>query len=201
MLNRAVAIIEDEHRSLVAVGHGLHYVLETAHQGKRDPDFKLLWAMLYYLEMFPERLHHPKEDQYLFAMLRLRAPEADRVIAGLTREHLGDGALLVELTRLLGHFEAGVPGSYERLLGAVERFSKLMQEHIEQEEKQVFPLARAHLLPEDWVEIAEAFGENGDPRFRGENRKELHEMFERIVNLAPPPIGVGPASTASTVRA
>ncbi|WP_323002943.1 hypothetical protein [Denitromonas sp.] len=62
------------------------------------------------------------------------------------------------------------------------------------EEKVLLPLARQHLSEADWVEIAEAFGENGDPRFSADAEDEFSALFSRIVTLAPPPIGVGPAT-------
>jgi branched-chain amino acid transport system ATP-binding protein len=61
------------------------------------------------------------------------------------------------------------------------------------EESTLIPLARKHLTAEDWVEIGAAFSENGDPRFDAAADHECRDLFSRIVNLAPPPIGVGPA--------
>jgi len=62
------------------------------------------------------------------------------------------------------------------------------------EETSVIPLAKKYLTPEDWVEIGKAFSENGDPRFNAETDHEFRDLFTRIVNLAPPPIGVGPVA-------
>ena len=71
---RALDVIRAEHRSLAAVIHGLrHLVREVREHGAR-PDFGLLEAMLRYIDAFPERLHHPKEDRYLFRRLRERDP-------------------------------------------------------------------------------------------------------------------------------
>ena len=61
------------------------------------------------------------------------------------------------------------------------------------EEKVALPLAKKHLSAEDWSEIAEAFGATGDPRFGAKPDHEFRDLFTRIVNLAPPPIGVGPS--------
>ncbi|MCM2308223.1 MAG: hypothetical protein NDI91_12280 [Sulfuritalea sp.] len=43
--------------------------------------------MIFYLEE-PPKLHHPKENAYLFASLRERTHEADEVIAHLEQEHV-----------------------------------------------------------------------------------------------------------------
>ena len=37
-------------------------------------DFALLRAMLFYVDEFPERLHHHKEDELLFPRVRARCP-------------------------------------------------------------------------------------------------------------------------------
>ncbi len=151
MLNRALAIIHDEHRSLGAVLHGLRFLVREMQEKGSEPDFKLLWAMLHYMDAFSERLHHPKEDAYLFARLRERTREADEIIATLEQQHVDSAERLRQLEQALGQLEAGAPGSLE------------------------------------------AFGENGDPRFGAKPDHEFRDLFTRIVNLAPPPIGVGPA--------
>ncbi len=66
----AIHIIKSEHRSIAAILQGLLYLTTAFRQGGAEPDYQILRAMLYYLDVFPERLHHPKEDGHLFAKLR-----------------------------------------------------------------------------------------------------------------------------------
>jgi hemerythrin-like domain-containing protein len=47
----------------------------------------VLGAMVYYIDAFPERFHHPKEDRYLFRLLRMRHPAAVKLIERLETEH------------------------------------------------------------------------------------------------------------------
>ncbi len=193
MLNTALAILHDEHRSLAAVIHGLRFLVRQAQQTGKTPDFKLLWAMLYYIEHFPAALHHPKEDAYLFARLRERTSAADAVIAELQQQHRDDGALTASLQRALGNCEAGTADGLRQFSDALERFAEATWKHMNLEESVLIPLAKQHLLGEDWIAIGEAFGENGDPRFGEAQDEEFRDLFSRIVNLAPPPIGLGPA--------
>ena len=52
----AIRIIQDEHRSLAAVLHGMLYLVhETRDRGAKS-DFDLLGAMVYYIDAFPERM-------------------------------------------------------------------------------------------------------------------------------------------------
>ena len=193
MLNNALTIIQDEHRSLAAVVHGLKYLMAEGREKGTGPDFKLLWAMIYYVGAFPEKLHHPKEDAYLFKRLRMRTREADSVLDELEKQHREEAEHIKALELALGHYEAGAAEGFEQFAAALDRFSGEIWNHMNLEEKVVIPLAKTHLLPEDWVDIAQAFGENGDPRFGAEPEHEFRDLFTRIVNLAPPPIGVGPS--------
>jgi hemerythrin-like domain-containing protein len=83
-------------------------------------------------------------------------------------------------------------------MAAAERFADEIAMHMALEENALLPIAKRHLLDEDWAEIARAFGENGDPRFGAEPDHEFRALFSRIVNLAPPPIGVGPSGASAT---
>jgi hemerythrin-like domain-containing protein len=192
MQNEAIDIILDEHRSLAAVLHGLRHLVREMRERNKAPDFRLLGAMLYYLDAFSEKLHNPKESTYLFARLRERTREADDVIDLLERQHAESSQLGRDLEHALARLEAGMPDGITLFSTAVDKLMEEAWPHMATEEKVLIPLARKHLLPEDWVEIARAFGENGDPRFGAEPDHEFRDLFSRIVNLAPPPIGVGP---------
>jgi hemerythrin-like domain-containing protein len=193
MLNQALAIIHDEHRSLGAVLHGLRFLVREMLEKGAKPEFKLLWAMIYYMDAFSERLHNPKEDAYLFAKLKARTHEADEIIATLESQHVESAEQVRKLELTLGQLEAGIPGSLEVFANIAEAQIEEAWQHMNLEEKVVIPLAKKHLTAEDWIGIAEAFGENGDPRFGQKPDHEFRDLFTRIVNLAPPPIGVGPA--------
>lgn len=191
MLNAALSIIHEEHRSLAAVVCGLRYLVRESRAKCKAPDFPMLRAMVFYLDEFPENLHHPKESAYLFARLRERTHDADSVIEQLEQHHAGSGQRVRDLERALGQFEGGAVDGLEKLSEAVEAFAATMLDHMACEEQTLIPLACKYLSAEDWVEIGAAFGENGDPRFDAAADLVFRNLFSRIVKLAPPPIGAG----------
>ena len=195
MLNTALTIILDEHRSMAAVTHGLRFLVREMREKGIEPDGKLLWAMLYYIDTFPQKLHHPKEEAYLFRRLKMRTREADKAITELEAQHRTGVEHVKALEMALGRYEAGAPGGREAFMAAAETFADELAMHMAMEENVIIPIAKQHLQPEDWVEIAQAFSANGDPRFGTEPDQEFRSLFSRIVNLAPPPIGVGPSRT------
>jgi hemerythrin-like domain-containing protein len=190
---QAIRIIEDEHRSLAAVIHGMLYLVHDTRDRGASPDFKTLGAMIYYIDAFPERYHHPKEDRYLFKFLRQRCPDAASVLNTLEGEHRVGAEKIRSLEQALHRYQEGGQREFAAFLAAVESYAEFHWAHMRREEKEVLPLAKKHLTDEDWKTIDEAFAGHTDPLFNREAEDDKRKLFSRIVHIAPPPIGVGPS--------
>ncbi len=180
-----LAIIGDEHRSLAAVIHGLEFLVREARDRGTPPSFPLLFAMLHYIKAFPETLHHPKEDAYLFRKLRARTNEFDDTLAELERQHVEGARMVEELEQSIARYEADGTKGFDAFAASVERFAAAQMQHMRLESKVILPATRTYLTAEDWAEIGRAFAENGDPRFSIDNDEEFRQLFARILNLAP----------------
>jgi hemerythrin-like domain-containing protein len=193
-MSKVLNIIRDEHRSIAAVLHGMQYLVEHIDKRAANVDPRVVRAMLYYLDTFSERVHHPKEDQFLFAAMRKRGKVADAVIEELEREHRAGAQELRLLEQSLVRYEEGGEKEFPAFAKAVERFAQDYWNHMRKEEEKVFPFAMELLTAADWKAIDRAFEENRDPLASDRDTKDFQKLFSRIVNLAPPPIGVGPSS-------
>jgi branched-chain amino acid transport system ATP-binding protein len=191
---KALAIIRDEHRSIAAVLEGLDYVVKEIGTGAMAPDFELLGAMLHYIEAFPERLHHPKEDEFLFPAVRRCRPDLAPVLDDLEREHVAGRAAAEALAGALDEFRKAGAAGQPAFAATLKQFLDFHWKHMNAEEQHVLPAAEQSLTSQDWAPIDDAFGSNQDPLVGVEVTREMRELFRRIVNLAPPPIGVGPAA-------
>lgn len=190
---QAIRIIHDEHRSPAAVLQGMLYLVREIRFRGAKPNFPLFRAMVYYLDTFVERFHHPKEDEYLFKLLCLRHPDAVPLIEQLQAEHRAGGEMLRSLEQALARYEEGGAREFPAFAETVQSYASFEWNHMRTEEDRVLPLARTHLTADDWRVIDEAFGKNGDPLVGAQAGTEYDALFRRIVSLAPPPIGVGPA--------
>lgn len=188
----AVRIIRNEHRSIAAVMHGMVYLVRQIRDRGVRPDFAVLGAMIYYIDTFPERLHHPKEDKYLFRLLRMRCAEAGPLLDRLEQEHRTGATKIRALEQALARFQQGGMPEFPAFASAVDAYADFHWQHMRAEEKEVLPLAEKHLTAGDWEAIDAAFTDNSDPLFGSEAGQAYDQLFRRIVNLAPPPIGVGP---------
>jgi hemerythrin-like domain-containing protein len=189
---KSIGIILAEHRSLAAVIHGLIYLVREIRERGATPDFALLGAMIYYIDAFPERYHHPKEDRYLFRLLRARCPEAAATLDDLSREHAEGEQRIRALEQALSRYQHGGAAEFPPFAREVERYAAMHWQHMHREESEVLPLAEKHLTPGDWEAIDAAFAGNTDPLFGATKDAGWEALFRRIVHLAPPPIGVGP---------
>ena len=88
MSHPALTIIRDEHGALSAMLRSLSMLLAEHRRHGSLPDFSVLRAMLFYVDEFPEQLHHSKETQLLFPKLRERCPQIASVLDRLDRAGL-----------------------------------------------------------------------------------------------------------------
>jgi hemerythrin-like domain-containing protein len=189
---QTLRILRDEHRTFAAVLHGFVHVVREIRAGRAEPDFTLLGAMLHYIDTFPERFHHPKEDAYLFRFLRLRCQGARAILDRLDSEHRAGQGKMRQLCQALNRYQQGGPGEFQAFEVIAEAYAAFEFEHMRVEEEEMMPLAERYLAAQDWAEIDRAFLDHDDPLFGVTVSDGFRELFKRIVNLAPPPIGVGP---------
>jgi hemerythrin-like domain-containing protein len=189
-MNTAIKIIHDEHRSISAVLHALKQLATDAEDSSVEPRFEVFRAMIYYIDQFPERLHHPKEDKYLFALLEARAPQTRELVEELRAEHVMGAQLIRDLEQALVGLEVGWQGGARAFNAAVDAYAQFHWNHMRKEEQKLLPLAERFLTVEDWREIDAAFAGNNDP-IADLREQDFEKLFSRIVTLAPEPIGLG----------
>ena len=188
-MKSALDIIKGEHRALAAVLTALQAYVSGIVGGRYVPDFALLSAMIEYITELPDKVHHPKEDQYLFVALRRRSAEAAAALDVLEAEHRNVHHAWNALAAALADFRIAGAAGAPAFKAAVDRYFDFQWQHMSKEETQVMPLARRVLAPEDWAAIDAAFKANDNP-WEGPAGK-YRALFTRIVSLAPAPIGAG----------
>lgn len=189
-MHTALFKLRDEHRSISAVLSALRQLARMAQDAKLRPDFAVFRAMIYYIDTFPERLHHPKEDRFLFARLLERAPESGALVARLKEEHVAGAKLVRDLERALLGLEQAWPRGAAQFTATVDAYAEFHWKHMRAEEQELLPLAEKALSAADWAEIAQAFAANDDP-VSGLAEQNYEDLFKRIASIAPAPIGLG----------
>ena len=191
--HRACALIHDEHRSLAAIVHGMEDLLTQA----RDPlglgfDREGFESMLHYVVDFPQRLHHPKEEQCLHRLLRARDLQAYLLIDTLETQHRQEHERVSNLQTAFTRRAAQARGDEAALLAlgtALAAFAAHVWEHMETEEQQLLPMAVEALSEKDWAEVAKVFEGNRDPGYGGWSDEAFRRHFMNLANRMAAPQG------------
>jgi len=192
----AIRVIRAEHDALAAMLRTLPLLLDAWRRASTSPDFGALRAMLFYVDEFPERLHHKKESELLFPKLRALTPELRDVLDDLDADHASGERAIRELQHsLLAWEQMGEPrrAKFEQQLKV---YTARYLRHMKREETEVLPHAMALLGAEDWADLDEAFGSHQDPLAPrpGQPVDEAYApLRERILAVLPEPPGWGPA--------
>jgi hemerythrin-like domain-containing protein len=193
-MHAAVDVIAQEHRSITAVVNALESLARDVAGGK-DPDYEVLTVILDYIETFPNWLHHPKEDRYLFSALRRRIAEwtaidsslaATQVLDQLEADHQRENELTRELRYLLTRCRIGGASARQAFAEAVERYARFHWEHMRKEEDVVLPLALEALTAADWTVIDTAFSRTDESIPGVAPRQEFDALFRLIVAMTSP---------------
>jgi hemerythrin-like domain-containing protein len=185
-------VIRDEHLALSAMLQSLHLMIRQGPESDARRFFDTVRAMLFYIDEFPERLHHPKESDLLFPRVARRAPQTLHAITRLEQDHLQGEAAVRELQHLLLAWELLGESRRADFTEAYTRYATFYREHMRLEETEILPVAEQCLDADDWRELDQAFAANRDPLTgRYPATPEYERLFQRIVHLAPAPVGLG----------
>ena len=192
----AVRVIRAEHDALSAMLRTLPLLLDAWQRAGTPPDFGALRAMLFYVDEFPERLHHKKESELLFPKLRALTPELRDVLDDLDADHASGERAIRELQHTLLAWEQMGEPRREKFERQLKVYTARYLRHMKREETHVLPHAMALLGADDWAELDEAFGSHQDPLAPrpGQPVDEAYApLRQRILAVLPEPLGWGPA--------
>ncbi len=182
--NFVVDTIKREHRVLGHVVEVLQHSLQDIAAEHSEADFNLLASIIYYIDDFPERLHHPKEDAYIFKALRGQNAEANAVLDELQAEHGLSAKMMRDMHAALVHYLAGAYGGLQSFMTCADAYAAMLREHMRKEED-LLAHAGALLTESRWGEIRAAFAANEDPLIAHDVRIEFRKLYGRIQNLLP----------------
>ena len=191
MKHAAMAIIRDEHLALAAMLRSMLLLLDKSRKDRTPPPFDVLRSMIFYIDEFPERLHHAHESKLLFPALREQVPALAPTLDKLESDHeKGEHAVRALGHQLLAWEVLGNSRRAEFEAGA-RRYVDAYLRHMALEESEVLPAAREHLTEAQWEALDKAFEAGRDPLTGHPPPDEFKPLFKRIVMTAPAPVGLG----------
>jgi hemerythrin-like domain-containing protein len=195
MTHESLRIIRDEHAALAAMLRSLSMMVQQGPGDEPEQYFDVMRAMLFYIDEFPERLHHPKESDLLFPKVVRVAPDTMEAVKRLEEDHMrGEGAVR-ELQHHLLAWELLGESRRSVFEASAKSYVGFYLDHMRLEESVILPAAEKLLDASEWSELDAAFATNCDPLTGKYPRDPLYDrLFTRIVMTAPEPIGLGSRS-------
>jgi hemerythrin-like domain-containing protein len=164
-MSNIIQILLEEHRNIDKLLLVLEHELEVFDRSE-EPDYEILQAVIQYFQDYPESCHHPKEDM-VFEKLKARdAAAADRV-GDAEADHRVETLRLRRLVEAVEDILAGREFLRQTFHDVVHEFIAHQRQHMDKEERLLFPAAIKGLRPEDWADIDARLNDRKDPLFNG----------------------------------
>ena len=145
-----------------------------------DPDFILMIDIAHFILNYPDLVHHPKEDQ-VYRVLKARSEKTADIVDTLLEEHQSLPAVTIGFSAML---EAVVNGSSIinriELKKKIQHFINIQREHMDKEEKMIFPLIEKTLNEQDWADVERGLIKSDDPLF-GDKVEACYDNLYQLI--------------------
>jgi hemerythrin-like domain-containing protein len=173
---KIIDLLLEEHQNIEKLLQVLEHELELFdHSGR--PDYEILSNIIHYFQDYPESCHHPKEEM-IFGKLKALDPAAAQAFGDVEAEHQLETARLHSFARAVDSVLADQEFLRESFHLAVHDFIAHQRQHLEKEERLLFPAAVKTFRSEDWAEIDSRLDDRKDPLFD----RVVEEKFRNLQN-------------------
>jgi hemerythrin-like domain-containing protein len=152
------------HRAMRGDLHRLLALAEDLSAGRQQAGSARAAAIARFTEEICAAIHHhhSREDESVWPVIE-RAAGAAVDLSDLSDDHSELDPLLDRLRRAARDFANG-RGAARDLAAAVRTLSELIDEHIEEEERKIFPIIEEYVSAADWKAVEKSL-EGGNVRF------------------------------------
>ena len=128
--------LREDHRNLIVVLDLLQDNIDLA-EGAGNPDFDLIEDVMHYMTVYPDAVHHPKED-IVYAELASRRPDLADGLGDVPGDHRQIAELGIALRNDVGAIQAGAAVRREQFIADAGAFVTRLRNHIQWEEDDLF---------------------------------------------------------------
>lgn len=182
-MNEVTRMLLEEHRNLARVLKTLEAIAARLDRQPRRGDVDRLYDICQYVRVFPDRVHHPKEDHFIFGPLERAAPEQAELLQRIQAQHAQCTQMTEALYALVQRYDRG-EAQADAVRALVKDYLGFQFEHMQLEEQQVLPLAEARLDPDTWSDARRAFARDHDPLFGDHVEAGFAALRDRITRAA-----------------
>ncbi len=186
MKKSAAVVLEElreDHRNMSLMLNLLERESNRIYEGK-EPDYELLGDVMHYMTVYPDAVHHPKEDR-LYAELRAFRPDLSVGFERITMDHRHIAELSVKLRNEIAAINSGNPIKRNAVVADALRYVNTLRGHMQWEELDLFRRVD-EMISEGHISFDSAtFAHNHDPVFGPEVEQNFGRLLSSIRALSP----------------
>jgi len=168
--------LRTDHRNMAIVLDLLADIAEQASAGK-DPDFELFDEIMRYMTVYPDAVHHPKED-IMYEQLRTKRPDLADGLEDVPVDHREIAELGSSLRDDVEAINAGAAVRREKLVEDTTNYVDRLRSHMSWEERDLFKRIDSMLDSEAQEFDVSEFEHIKDPVFE----LEIEAGFRRLLS-------------------
>jgi len=172
---KILAELRVDHRNMTLLLDLLERESNRIYEGD-EPDYELLEDIMRYMTIYPDAVHHPKEDR-LYAELKAARPDLSTGFERITMDHRHIADLSVRLRDDIAAINSGNPIRRNAVVADALRYVNTLRGHMQWEELDLFRRADEMIrMGHDQFETAN-FVHDTDPLFGA----DVEDSFGRLV--------------------
>jgi hemerythrin-like domain-containing protein len=168
--------LREDHRNMTQVLNVLEQVGESARAGE-NPDFELVDEIMRYMTVYPDAVHHPKED-IVYDELKSKRPELADGLDGIPKDHQEIAVLGMKLRHEVEAIIAGAAVLRVQLVNDLNEYVSRLRKHMQWEEDDLFQRIDEMIGEQSVAVDVEAFQHIKDPVFE----LEVESAFRRLMD-------------------
>ena len=180
---KVLAELRDDHRNMAIMLNLLERESNRIYDGD-EPDYELLQDIMHYMTVYPDAVHHPKEDR-LYAELKAFRPDLSTGFERITMDHRHIAELSIKLRDDIAAINAGSPIKRNAVVADALRYVNTLRGHMQWEELDLFRRVDEMIsMGHDMFDSAD-FSFQSDPVFGPEVEQNFGRLVENIQEHMP----------------
>lgn len=174
--------LEKEHRTIqlaLKILDKMTRNLETGDEVNPD-DLELLME---FLKIFTDKCHHTKEEEIFYpimAEVEIIEVEGKNLVAMMLTEHDLERDYVKKMSENVQRYKQGDNDSSFVIMETARNYTALLSQHIDKEDKILYPIVDAHITEEQEHEFVKRFADLEQNMIGQGKHEELHKVLERL---------------------
>jgi hemerythrin-like domain-containing protein len=175
---RVLAELRQDHKNMARLLNLLERESNRIYQGE-NPDIELMQDVMLYMTIYPDAVHHPKEDR-IYAELRNVRPELSSGFSRITLDHRSIAEQSMKLRNDISLIEAGAMVKRNAVVSEALRYVNSLRSHMQWEELDLFRRVDEMINSGHRILDTSELPSAHDPVFGGEVEQRFARLFRNI---------------------